>query len=247
MQRDRIERRLQLLENNNGSIVATAAWAALNAADGHVIIAVVGERLASASTPNSTKAALLFVLHELLLSCAASATANAGRRVVIGAVMDVLPGALAAAVCESGNTEDKTPLLDAVRRISSWWRALGLFPSAWLAEVFSAYKDDPAAAASPSLSNADHGVVSSDAVARATQQYHAAKDRYESMRRAEGAQADMLESAREDALRSLYALTNALEERKEKLAATDLRELNGTEDNLGATMAPEDDVLGSFF
>ncbi|RNF05793.1 hypothetical protein TraAM80_04326 [Trypanosoma rangeli] len=133
MNKEKVGRRLDLVGSSAGSIISVAAWCALQASSADIILAAIDERMRNASTRNEMRCALLNVIHELLLTCAANGVPEAGKRSVLMAVSKTLPGTVHAVRTLTGtNTEAFEQNL---AKVVSWWAILNIFPRAWIAQL----------------------------------------------------------------------------------------------------------------
>lgn len=162
MHKDKILQRLDLVNSTNNSIVATAAWCSLHAHEGHRVLECIGEKMQSPFTTPSQRTALVYVLHELLLSCSRNGVAQESKQMVLLGVRRILPATLKVLFHpsfvsrsvptqgesvkkeeEPGEGEAVTPssswglshFLMAVEKSVEWWAMLQLFPKSWLNEV----------------------------------------------------------------------------------------------------------------
>lgn len=165
MHKDKILQRLDLVNTTNNSVVATAAWCSLHAHDSTRILECIAEKMQSPHTTYSQRTALVYVLHELLLSCSRNGVALESKQAVLLAARSMLPTTLrvifhptfvsrqAAAQGEGGKGVKKEsfeePVAEAqqlscwglhnftlaMEKSIEWWRMLQLFPEPWLEEV----------------------------------------------------------------------------------------------------------------
>lgn len=153
--------RLNLLNCTNNSVVATATWCSLHAHEGDCLLECIGERMKSPRTTHAQRTALVYVLHELLLTCSRKGVAIESKQMVLLGVRQILPTVLkvvlgptfsshqAGPKGEDVKVEDdltdraiaRTPpwgistFIDAVEKCLEWWKMLQLFSPPWLEEV----------------------------------------------------------------------------------------------------------------
>lgn len=240
-----VVQRLSMVDGTAGSVVGAATWCALHAQDAAIIVSVLCERLADSSV--GARPSLLFVLHELLLSCAAGATVDAGKRATIGAIVALLPPAVAKALSVEG--ADTSELRSTLGQVIGWWESLRIFTSSWLEDLATVGCAAASPADHPSPSVEDHRDAEITTVAKLLAAYRAAKDTLHALQ-AEGSSTTAIENAREDAVTCLNAAIKALNEVSSKLSVQEMSELStssGTTAAAGTAVDLQDDVLGSFF
>jgi hypothetical protein len=252
MNRSLVMQRLSIVDGTAGSIVGAATWCALHSQDAPTIVSALCERLIDASVPS--RASLLFVLHEILLSCAAGATVDAGKRATINAVAALLPGTLKRAL--EMDTTDTTEVRAALAQVLGWWGGLRIFPTGWLEDVAQLMiSGSPVhdAVEGQAAAHDDARDAELNTVAKCLAAYRAAKEHLRALT-SEGADSQSIESAREDALTLLNSTIKALNEISTQLSVREMAELSHEPPASGsvptATVpAPDiqDDVLGSFF
>ncbi|CUF96540.1 Hypothetical protein, putative [Bodo saltans] len=253
MQRQLVVQRLSIVDDTSGSIVGAATWCSLHAHDAAIIVSVLCDRIADVSVPS--RASLLFVLHEMLLSCAAGATGDAGKRATVNAVASLLPPTLRRAFSVEG--VDHSDLRNALSQVIHWWETLRVFSSAWLEDVaaLGVHAMSPSQSGTNDGQQEDHRDAELAAVTKLLVVYRAAKDTMNALK-AEGASPSAIESAKEDAVTCLNAAIKALNEVSTRLSVHEMAELSSSS-AAGALHAPppsssvasaeQDDVLGSFF
>ncbi|KEG10297.1 hypothetical protein DQ04_03921070 [Trypanosoma grayi] len=249
MNKEKVGRRLDLVGSSAGSIISVAAWCALQASSADIILAAVDERMRSPSTTDATRCALLNVIHELLLTCAANGIPEVGKRGVLMAVSKTLPGTVQAVRTLQGG--DAGVFEQALARVVSWWSMLNIFPLAWIKQLGvkgDAEQPSDAAAGGASMPAQLHYIA--DMMTK----YNAAK---EECQRVLQASPERGTSAREEALQMLAKLRAAVDSRLDggvSLVTWLDAERDALEGNVqspgGITQTgqnEEDDVLGSFF
>lgn len=130
MNREAVARRIDLVGTSTGSIVGVATWCALHAQDADVVIPYITERVQSANTLDSHRASLLFVLHELLLTCASHGVPESAKGAVLIQVSRSLPPAVEAVLRLPSKAN--AGFVDALGKVLGWWELLRLFPTTWL-------------------------------------------------------------------------------------------------------------------
>lgn len=136
MNAETVNRRLDLVGASSGSVVCAATWCALHAQYADVVIPCVCARLVAPTTSDQVRASLLYILHELLLTCASSGTSESAKRGVLLAVARSLPPALDK-VWQLAKTsgESQSCFNAAVGKVVVWWAMLNLFPRQWLDDI----------------------------------------------------------------------------------------------------------------
>lgn len=141
MDRELILRRLRSVNNVTGSIVGTAAWCSLHIQHGPQICALITELMKDSTFAISRKAALLLVLHEILLSCTAGGVSDATKRLFVQSMANELPiGVKAVLYGGSGNTTSSASdaaiiFPSTLARVVDWWTLLRVFPATWLDDL----------------------------------------------------------------------------------------------------------------
>lgn len=97
--------------------------------------------LRSPATPNSHRTALLYVLHELLLTCSRQGTPEEAKQQVVLHTRRLLLPALEVILSGNGSNvfdnsvAERVAFLVALEKVIAWWGALRLFPAAWMDEL----------------------------------------------------------------------------------------------------------------
>lgn len=142
MDRHRIAQRINLVGVTTGSIVSTATWCALNASAADNIVSFLCERMRSVNTNEVTRSSLLYVCHELVLTCVANGTSESGRRAVMLALSKYLPLAVRDVFAQIRRRQEEerhellSPRLNAtssfaraLSKVIAWWTRLDVFPA----------------------------------------------------------------------------------------------------------------------
>jgi hypothetical protein len=254
MDRSIIEQRISAVENNTGSVVGTATWCALHADQAQEIVTCVGERMCGASCSSDSRCALLFVLHELVLSAMSNGTTERAKRTVLSSIFRTLPNVLKRA---RGLPDPSSTFAASLNRVLSWWSLVKAFPEVWIDELRA-----------PILcgATAESGVAEElRTVNRLLLSFNAARDSFNQLAATEGADPTAVDAAKEDAVHRLVHVQKAIDGRggaSTSLAShlqAELVKLCGSADltTTGTelseanqrTLKIEDDgdVLGSFF
>lgn len=148
MHKEIIFRRLDLSAGSagtlsNNSVLEVTAWCAMHAAHSELILQCIGERIASASTSEAQRTALVYVIHELLLTCATRTATDDARQRLLAAVVNTLPAAVSAVVADSFPSSDTQSFKTALEKALDWWSRLQLFPSVWTARIRSMLQTEP--------------------------------------------------------------------------------------------------------
>jgi hypothetical protein len=250
MQRQLVVQRLSIVDDTSGSIVGAATWCSLHAHDAPIIVSVLCDRISDVSV--AARPSLLFVLHEMLLSCAAGATGDSGKRATVNAVASLLPASLRRAFAAEGDHSD---LRNALNQVLHWWESLRVFSSAWLEDLaaIGAGAMSPTQSGSGDGQQEDHRDAELAAVTKLLAVYRAAKETVQILK-SEGASPSAIESAKEDAVTCLNATVKALNEVSTRLSVHEMAELSSSATGAAAVAPPsstasaeQDDVLGSFF
>ncbi|EPY33865.1 hypothetical protein STCU_01901 [Strigomonas culicis] len=204
MNKKTVARRLDLVGTSTGAVVSVATWCSLHASDADLIFGCVAEKLAAEATEDHVRAGLLYVLHEVVLTCASRGAPEAARRGVLSAIGRHLPQAMEHFVRLNVLRVEKTTTTAAFERVLVWWSMLGLFPAAWLdamhAKLATLHQEDDQRSrtnhAPPSAVQRAH-----DALCR----YRDAKTQYAHAKRKDAATADA-----EGCLRHLINLRKAV-------------------------------------
>lgn len=133
MNREQIARRVDLVGPSTGTIVGVATWCALHGADADAIMNYMAEKLKHKDTTDAQRASLVYVIHELLLSCATRGVSDSAKRSILVAVSRTLPRAVQDTLRQRAG--DHTTFLIALQKATEWWAMLKLFPAAWLAQL----------------------------------------------------------------------------------------------------------------
>lgn len=264
MMAHRAAKRLLSVENTCGSIVSAAAWVTLHAAQAPVIFAEIVKIFEDGGVGIVVKEALICVLHECVLSCVANAVVPKGKLLVLGSIKAVLPRALKGAVAnESAGSSGVESFQRCVQKILSWWTSLELFDQVWLDECREtiAHGGDAGAtnhgsgsapSSSPTAACAATLGISID---RLLLQYRVLRrNATKRPREDDGAAYLELEALAKRITLALSAIQSAVAslEDVEVAGGLDGEAATGPQepvssDPLSTTLAPEDDVLGSFF
>lgn len=133
MNKASVARRLDLVGSSSGSIVSVATWCALHAHDADVIVSCIDDKMRADTTSDGTRASLLYVLHELLLTCASRGTSESGKRAVLVAVSRTLLGTVDA-ILQKPHAE-KTAFVLALEKVAGWWVILHILPKPWMTDL----------------------------------------------------------------------------------------------------------------
>jgi hypothetical protein len=133
MNREQIARRVDLIGPSTGAIVSVATWCALHGAEADAIMAYVVEKMKQKETSDAQRASLIYLIHELLLTCAARGVSDSAKRSILIAVSRTLPRAVQDTLRQKAN--DHTAFINALQKATEWWAMLNLFPSAWLKQL----------------------------------------------------------------------------------------------------------------
>ncbi|ESS63896.1 hypothetical protein TCDM_08173 [Trypanosoma cruzi Dm28c] len=247
MNREKVGRRLDLVSSSAGSIISLAAWCALQASSADVIFAAIDERMRNASTSKETRCALLNVIHELLLTCAANGVPEAGKRSVLMAVSKTLPGMVQAVRGLAG--ADAEVFEQNLSKVVSWWSMLNIFPRAWIAQLGVKKEAEQPRDATGGASMP----VQLSYIANLMSRYNEMKEEF---LRVSHASPERAASLREEAIQQLTKIREVVHCKLDggvSLVAWLDAERNALEGNLPSMTSSvvgqkeEDDVLGSFF
>ncbi|KPA81825.1 hypothetical protein ABB37_04089 [Leptomonas pyrrhocoris] len=133
MNREQIARRVDLIGPSTGAIVSVATWCALHGAEADSIVAYVAEKMKHKETTDAQRASLIYLIHELLLTCATRGVSDSAKRSILIAVSRTLPRAVQDTLRQK--TCDHTSFVAALQKATDWWAMLNLFPIAWLAQL----------------------------------------------------------------------------------------------------------------
>ncbi|KAK7202276.1 hypothetical protein NESM_000299100 [Novymonas esmeraldas] len=215
MNREQIARRIDLVGPSTGAIVGVATWCALHGADADVILNCIGEKLKHKDTTDAQRASLVYVVHELLLSCATRGVSDNAKRAILVAVSGTLLRAVKDTLRQ--RSSDHTAFLIALQKASQWWGMLNLFPAAWLSQLQGSVQQGQ--------EDAGHRATVPSAVmhvATLLQRYQHAKEQWVQNRAAKadegGAGAASGAVVDDAARRCLIALRKAVESRFERTA-----------------------------
>lgn len=142
-------RRLDLVTSSSNSVVAVGAWCALNAHEANKILECIGERLCSTQTSGVQRVALVYVVHELLLTCSKKGMPEKAKELVLVGVSRMLPKVLDTVLDPQFSPADGTPVTDfvlAVEKALEWWELLRLFSAKWFVSVEAKLRRVPAVA-----------------------------------------------------------------------------------------------------
>ncbi|GET93749.1 hypothetical protein, conserved [Leishmania tarentolae] len=133
MNREQIARRIDLVGPSTGAIVGVATWCALHGAEADAILNYVAEKMKHRDTSDAQRASLVYVIHELLLSCATRGVSDNAKRSILKAVSLTLPNAVKDTLRQKASNH--TAFLIALQKATEWWGMLNLFPAAWLTKL----------------------------------------------------------------------------------------------------------------
>ncbi|AYU84035.1 hypothetical protein, conserved [Leishmania donovani] len=139
MNREQIARRIDLVGPSTGAIVGVATWCALHGAEADAILNYVAEKMKHKDTTDAQRASLVYVIHELLLSCATRGVSENAKRSILKAVSLTLPSAVKDTLRQRAS--DHTAFLIALQKATEWWSMLNLFPAAWLTKLQCTVQD----------------------------------------------------------------------------------------------------------
>ncbi|KAG5490812.1 hypothetical protein JKF63_00934 [Porcisia hertigi] len=139
MNREQIARRIDLVGPSTGAIVGVATWCALHGAEADAILRYVAEKMKHKDTTDAQRASLVYVIHEVLLSCATRGVSDNAKRSILKAVSLTLPSAVRDTLRHRAS--DHTAFLIALQKATDWWGMLNLFPAAWLTKLQSTAQD----------------------------------------------------------------------------------------------------------
>lgn len=136
MNKETIFKRLDTVSGSTSNVVvALGAWMALHAHDADKVLGCVEDRLKSPHTKASQRRALVFALHELLLTCSrAKETTEETKEKVLVNVSRILPRAVEV-VLSSSFGSDRSDVMGfalALEKALDWWALLQLFTPSWL-------------------------------------------------------------------------------------------------------------------
>ncbi|CBH15859.1 uncharacterized protein TEOVI_000687700 [Trypanosoma equiperdum] len=247
MNKEKVDRRLDLVGSSAGSIISVATWCALHASSVDVIMGAINERMQDPATSASTRCALLYVVHELLLTCAANGVPEAGKRRVLTAVSRVIPEAVTAVRALSPADSDEFER--GLSKVASWWSLLNIFPRVWIDQLGARNDEVPS---SESVAGASMS-AQLRYIAGLMSRYNEAKEEW---LRALQTSPERAATLRGEAQQWLASVRAAVENKLEgggSLAtwlSAELSVLTGSAPNPGGSFVgkeEEDDVLGSFF
>lgn len=133
MNREQIARRIDLIGPSTGAIVSVATWCALHGAEAESIMAYIVEKMKHKETSDAQRASLIYLIHELLLTCATRGVSDSAKRSILIAVSRMLPRAVQDALRQKSS--DHTVFVVALQKATEWWAMLNLFPTAWLSQL----------------------------------------------------------------------------------------------------------------
>lgn len=251
MNREITLRRLSAVDNTVGSIVGIATWCTLHSHQAHLVFSCLEELMTSDKTTSSARVGLLFVVHELLLACAANGVPRSPKEAVLVEATKALPSLLRRAAQLDGSEEFRK----AIGKVSRWWERLRLFAPPLITEMRALAAVEPSAV---------REVIPREltVVANLLEKFNTSKLRLETLKGQHGADAVEVANAREEVVRRLIALQKAVVGREGNIAAApsslagvlqkEMEELTGVE-GLSAQHFPDPpdsvtgDILGSFF
>lgn len=198
-----VQRRLELLGSSSGSIISVATWCSLHANMFDTIMECVAQRLTREDTPDTVRASLLYVLHEVLLNCALRDASRSARQTVLRSVGSVLPSAVQK-VCALPESAGRAAFAAALTKVLGWWSALRIFPSSWVASL-----RDLVAAADQ---GEEHALpVTLQQTVDAIHRYGEAKRTLSQLRAAQSSDAADFEAAARQSLQGLWQLAERLD------------------------------------
>ena len=227
-----ISKRIGAVENTAASVVGIATWCTLHSQKADDVLRCIGERMRSPATTSDVRVSLLFVVHEMLLSCVVKGVPEQGKHAIIQAVGKILPGSVKA-VAEDPNFQAS------LTKVLRWWSSLNLFPVAWfdgLRPPTSRHTSLPATSVTPSALLP---------IAKLMSKYESAKEKLNNAKE----RGDSTEQLSEAVSRRLSLLIKALDGRDES-SPTGLLAVLEAERSRSSTAtsdALKEDVLGSFF
>nr|CCC51713.1 conserved hypothetical protein [Trypanosoma vivax Y486] len=249
MNREKVFRRLDLVTSSAGSIISVATWCALHASSAEVILGAIDERMRHPSTSSEMRCSLLYVIHELLLTCAANGVHETTRRRLLMAASKMLPAAIQAVrLLDAPDSDEFERVLS---KVMSWWSMLNIFPRAWIEQIgakeIKTQFNEVEAGSSSMSAQLRH-------VANLISRYNEAKSVYQ---HALQTSSEAVQPALEEALERLAAVRAAVDDKLEGGASlatwlgTEQGVLEGNAQNAGPAHkgqgGEQDDILGSFF
>ncbi|EPY26359.1 hypothetical protein AGDE_11403 [Angomonas deanei] len=184
-----IEKRLDLVGSSAGSVISVATWCSLHAPQSAAILTSICTRLASPKTEDATRAALLYVVHEMLLNGAAKGTPEAAKRAVVQAVGQQLPSAIEKVAALDSTTTPRASFNVALAKVLAWWRMLALFSESWYAKVKASL--DQLERQEGDMLSGEHSLPSAlDRVQDSLKRYRDAKRQYDAVLEKEKDKAD---------------------------------------------------------
>jgi hypothetical protein len=250
-----ITSRLSAVSNTGGSVAATAAWCAVHAYQAGDVMSVWSALVTAPTTETDVRVALVYVVHEMALSCVAKGPQSDAAKALMQTMGKVLPAALVKAVqieaqgSAQGDAAPAGEFAAATSSVLNWWLAAHVFPAAWVTQLITATnvgsRDVGAAigrggaSLPPELQN----------VFKLYQRYQTAKAAAHKLE-TDGADGQAVTSAREDALRRLVPLLKALTGDETSSNGSIVGQLNADMTSLkGGAAAGEElvDPLAGFF
>lgn len=271
-----INKRIGCVDTAMASIVGIAAWCALHADHSDAILQSICTRMEDASVAVGTKVSLMYLIHEMMLSCAVDGCSEGGKKALSGAVAQRLPLAVEAL----GPREELAELHEAVLQITEWWSTLNIISLDRLKAIRKPalkYKKKQKGSASSSGSAGGGASHSPSAgahqvppllrnVAALLSRFEDSKQRLTALEGSQGASDEDIVNAKDDCKRRLRLLLRSIDGQQQRHVGDDdeegaagsggggglLQLLQGELDSLTAsgpaeTIAEQDDILGSFF
>ncbi|CCW70060.1 unnamed protein product [Phytomonas sp. Hart1] len=271
----RIAQRIDLVGSSSGSIVSLATWCALHAYDFDTIMGCIGDKLKADVTSDTTRASLLYVLHEVLLTCATRGVSQESQRTVLTAVSRKLPNYVEW-VLQKPQVEAHRSFIAGLGKVLVWWDLLNMFPQAWIQSLRQKQQQAESPSQTPNgVSPASTSMLSSlQHVVQLMNRYEDAKQQWKTCRLAAnnsgGDNVNDVTTTEGHTRRALITLREAVESHSVDGASLSQwcdqqwRELEGqdmevakvdngaswmmkTEVKSEAKMSPEEDILGSFY
>lgn len=212
MNREKIARRIDLVNGTStGAIVSAATWCALHGQEADAIVAYMAEKMKQKETSDAQRGALIYVLHEVLLTCASRGTSDAAKRCILVAVSRLLPRAVQDTL-RMHAAADHTAFLLALKKVLEWWAMMRLFPAVWITQLQKTVNQLQDA----SISNSAAAPAAILQVADLLQRYQHAKEQWLQNKRIKSEDSSMVApgtTVDDAARRSLITLRKAVEGR----------------------------------